>query len=364
MIAYSQVVELAHSVRGMRVLSVYLPGGPPDPAERPAWRLALDDTLHALRHAHAGDSHTDKQSLDQAIAHVERALAAVGPVVRTPGWVAFATPGGIRLAEPLPVPTPLSVSWDLGARLAPLLEPLKEQRPAIVALVESRMARLFRYAEGAVTYLETVRAVTHVEPPEHMGAAPRQHFHTGTRGRTGTDQVQRERLAGRTRMMHGLADRMTELAGSDGWMLFGGAPTAARAAHAALSTHLASRARLMQNLHLRATMHEIAHAAAEGASRLRRDEDLATVRRVLEGLHATGHGVTDHGEVSAALAEHRLDQLLMSRSYMDQHEAEVERLTREAIQQGILVESVAGPGGEFLDQKASGIAGRLRYVPR
>lgn len=359
MIPYSQLIDLVRSLRETRVLSVYRAGAVA--RERAATGRAFDDALTALREAHRDDSPSDREALERAIGHVGRAMAASG---QHPGWVAFATPEGVRLAEALPVPTPLVVLWGSGPRLAPLLEALKEHRPAIIALAESRMARIYRYAEGTATYLETIRAQAHVEPPAHMGGAPRSHFHTGTRGRTGTDQIQRERLAGRERLMRELASRMADLAGADGWLLFGGAPIAAKTAYAAVDERLTPRSRLARDLHLRATPQEIAYAAAKGASLLRRDEDLASVRRLVEELNAAGHGVIGHAGTSAALAEQRLHQLFVSRAFIDTQNAVAERLIRLAIEQGILVEAVAGVAADLLDRVALGVAGRTRYTAR
>lgn len=362
MVTYSRLHNVERTLRDTRVLSVFLPGGPADPAEQPGQPVHLGDALAALREVHANDSHDEREALENAIGLLEHALTSTHRDVRSPGWVAYVTATDVHLAEPLSVRVPLRVSWEIGIQVAPLLEALGAQRPAIVALVESRMARVYRYADGAVTHLETVRAETHIEPPAHMGAAARQGFHTGTRGRTGTDQAQREHLAGRERMLRALAERMIELAAPEAWLLFGGAPTAAKSAYVTLPEHAAPRAMVLRQLHLRATPHEIAQAAAAGVGLLRDTEDLAAVHRILEQLNAAGHGVIGAEETSAALAEHRLDKLIVSRSFVEQQAPAAEQLMHQAFDQRIHIETVGGPGGDLLDRNASGIAGRLRYV--
>ncbi len=152
------------------------------------------------------------------------------------------------------------------------------------------------------------------------------------------------------------------LAGLDGWLLVGGTPVAAREAYAALPARVAARARLVQALHKGATGPEIAAMAATAASSLRRDEDCAAVRRVLEGLGAAGRGVVGPDETFAALAERRVERLFVSLAFLEQRGAEAEIAVREAFAQRIAAEAVAGAGAELLDARAGGIAGELRYV--
>ena len=222
MFTHAQLVTLYRSLRETRVLSVYIDGSATDPAAPRPWRVPLDHALKDLRVWLADSSHDERETFERCVGVLEQELAGFTASVGAPGWVAFISADESCVAHQLPVPVPTLAVWSTGPCLAPYMRVLKETRPVIFTMADARKAEVYRYWLGKLTHVETVRAHHVVESPSHMGASPRQGFHTGTRGETGHDAAQRALLEGRDRMLAEAAHRIAELAGEDAWILLGG----------------------------------------------------------------------------------------------------------------------------------------------
>ncbi|HEX6535251.1 MAG TPA: hypothetical protein VF041_11670 [Gemmatimonadaceae bacterium] len=357
------IVSLEDTLRRERVLSVYVDGCTSDPAARARWRteleMAVDDVRRSLRDA----THEERSAFEDAARALAERLATVRGAIGTPGWVAFATADGIQYAADLPVSVPLRVEWGTGITFAPALHALRENRPAIVAIVDARSARLYRYRDAQVEKVETLRAHAHIEPPLHMGAPPRGGFHTGTRGRTGTDAAERELRTGRARLVRDVAARIARVSEPDGWILLGGTPVARSEALAALPERVSRRARIVPELHSRATLAEITDAAAAAITALRRGEELADVRAVFDRAASNGHGALGFARTRAALAAGAVQRVFLTQRFLEQHPAEAEALVRSGLDERASVEIVSGEGAELLDARAGGIGAALRFAP-
>ena len=151
MLTSVELHRLVQELAGTRVLSVYLDTRVTDPAMRHAWRPTLLTDLREARASITEDGERD--DFDRAAVLLEEAAPAPGGVWGAPGWVAFVTAEGRRhVADLLVQPSPL-VTWRDGPVVSPYLRALKQQRPVVVALVESRAARLYRYAWGELEEL-------------------------------------------------------------------------------------------------------------------------------------------------------------------------------------------------------------------
>jgi hypothetical protein len=239
---------------------------------------------------------------------------------------------------------------------------LKETRPVIVTVADARKAELYRYGLGKLSFVETVRAHHVVEGPSHMGAAPRQGFHTGTRGETGHDAAQRALLEGRDRMIAEAAHRITELAGEEGWILLGGT----RRISARLSQQLAPiaphRVLALTTLDVHSSEAAIAESARAGASTLRDACDANRFADIVERAGAAGLGVTGAVDTRWALDQASVRDLYVTRHYLDEHAADAEDAVRSALDQDASVEEVSGNVADLLD-RLGGIAAGLRFRP-
>src|SRR5688500_17555848 len=189
----AELHQLVQELTATRVLSVYLDTRVTDPAMRHAWRSTLATGLREARARITDDR--DREEFERAAALLDQPFPAPGGAWGAPGWVAFITAEGRRYVADLPVQPPAMVAWRDGPVVPPYLRALKQHRPVIVALVESRSARLHCYAWAK---LETIEELT--APLDQPSGAERI---TGSvtgatsapaaRGAFGTDEAQRRR---------------------------------------------------------------------------------------------------------------------------------------------------------------------------
>lgn len=362
MLTLLELVQLERSYRTGKALTVYLDGRSPDPAQRTAWRRALNHALAEVRDTLHDAPHAEREAFARCVEEMEESLAEHDGALRARGWVGFFPEEGVAHTEALPVDVPLIVAWGDGIRVAPYIRALKQHQPAIVALVDSRMARIHRLAHGVLEEVETLRAHAHVGPATHMGYPPRQGFHTGTRGSTGSDVSDRELRAATADMLRTLADRLTTLAGSDGWILVAGIPEVVGDAMSAMPIRLERRVRRLHNLDVHASRAQIAAAAESGAREARREYDLARVTDLLERHAAGGHGVAGLPLTLEALHEHAVEALYFTGEFLATHAAGAELLVRAAFEQRVRPEYVSGPAATRLDDEAGGVGASLRFV--
>lgn len=362
MLTHSQLVTLYRSLRDEHVLTVYVDGTAADPAIQRAWRLQLDHGLKDVRTWLADSSHEDRESFERCVRLLEGELASFNASVGAPGWVAFITPDGTREAHQLPVAVPTLAVWSTGPCLAPYMRALKEARPVVVAVADARKAELYRYRLARLDRVETVRAYHAVERPSHMGAPPRQGFHSGTRGTAGQDAAQRSLLEGRDRMLVEAVDRIDHLAGSDGWILLGGIRRVVTRLAEQFSAIAPQRVLQLDSLDIHASDAEIADAARAGASALRAASDAKRVADIVDQAGAHGLGVVGPPETRLALGQSCVRELYMTHRYLEDHAADAENAVRAALDQDAAVEEVSGVAAERLDE-LGGMAAGLRFRP-
>ena len=360
MLDYAGLVKLEKSLRNGMVLSVYVDGELQDPAERRRWRMDLRHELDAIAKRLESASHTERESFAACRLALVDQLAGFTGAIGAAGWVGFFGVDGMYHASMLPVEVPTLAVWSAGAVVAPYLRVLKETRPVIVAIVDAKKARLFRYVGGEVTRLATLRAHTLVDEPSHMGAPSKVGFHSGTRGRAGTDAAQRERREGTAHLLGELASALTSEAGADGWIIIGGIPSVADAALQALPDELSLRAQRVE-LDVHATDAQVATCARSAASELRAALDLDRLTRVIHAAERFGPGEIETTEIERALREGRVQELYLSLRYLTDHPDDTEEVVRLAFDSRAVVEEVSGPAGARLDE-VGGLAARLRYV--
>lgn len=360
MLTERELMALERALRGRPVLSVYLDARVADPAARASWRVALDAALDRIAETRHDATHADRAAFERAAEALRGATAPVAGTLGAPGWVAFVTADGVQRADDLPGRVAFGVYYQPGIRLTPAVRALAERRHAVVAVVDSRSARLYRYDGATLEHAGSIHAHAHVEPPSHMGTPPRRSFHTPTRGSTGTDAAEREHRAGRARMMRDVAARLARLAGESGWVLLGGTPGAAREARAALSVRPPERVLVVPALQIASTEAEIAERAAWGATELQQRKQVVEVRALLERL-ASGHGTSHADATHRALDAGAVRRLYVTPGFLERSSDEGETLLRAAIAERAAVEVVTGDAARLLDAEADGVGALLRF---
>jgi hypothetical protein len=346
---------------GTATLTVYVDTRVTDPAMRHAWRPAL---TAALREARASASvASELAAFDRAAEVLEGETRALGGLWGAPGWVAFVTPEGPLYAGDIPVRVPTLAVWRDGPVVSLYLRGLKQQRPAVVVLVDSRSARLFRYAGGTLTAFPSLSLATSEAPT----AAPRSPDHEQRvtpppRGPLDPERVRRRQHALFRRLLPPLSARVATLAGEDGWVLIAGTPEWAALAAATLSTQFVERVLLSESLDRDATDDEIATAARRAASELRAAHGRGQVGRLLERALPRGRAELGVPATQRALHEHAVDLLFLTPDFLRAHDRAAEDAVHAAIAQGADIEVLSGGAAVFLDEVADGIAARLRFA--
>ena len=362
MLNRTQLVELRRALRDERVLTVYLDGSPSDPAVQRSWRVQLDHGVTELRTQLESSPREERMQFEDCVRLLDEALAGGNPAARFPAWAAFITANGVRDAEPLSVSAPTRVLWSTGPCLAPYMRALKESRPVIVVVADARKAAVYQYRLASIELIETIRAHSVMEPPTHMGSPPRQGFHPGTRGTAGRDVTQRTLLEGRDRMLERVVERVTDAAGSDGWILIGGIKRVVARCAERLSSAAPRRVLELPALDVHSTEAEIADAARAGASALRDAHDAERIMEIAERAGADGLGTLGSAATHLALERECVRDLFLTHRYREEQPDAAEEAVRAALDQDASVEEVSGRAAELLDPHG-GIAADLRFRP-
>jgi hypothetical protein len=357
---YPQLIELHRALKYTRVLSVYVDGTERDPANRHVWRARVTHDLDDLRKWLEGSSHAERTEFEKCAVLLGTRLRHFAGNLRAPGWVAFITAHGASEATPLPVPVRTQTVWSTGISMGPYVRALKEARPVVILLTDSASARLYRYHFGQLSLVESLHAHAEVREPTHMGDAPRQGFHSGTRGMTGSDQAQRSRLQGTDRMLRDAAKRAAAMANGDSWIVVGGIPEMSRRAMSMLPAETLGRTTHEESFDIHSSEAEIVGEARAAVSRLRDAADMARIREIADGVMDTGLGTLGPERTRHALDQKRVRALYFTHRFLDEHPAETEDAVRAAAEQGAIAEEVSGSAAAELDRHG-GMAASLRY---
>lgn len=362
MLNQSRLAALSRSLRGKRVLSVYVDGSAADPAMQRAWRLQLEQSLEKIRGWLEDSPADERTSFERSVRYLEDALDGFEPSVGARGWAAFITADGVQDAQAVPAPVPTLATWSNGPCVAPYVRISKQSRPAVVVVADARKADLYRYCAGELDHHETVRAHHAAGHASHMGTATRPHFHTGTRGSTGHDALQRTMLRGRDRMLDEAVERVHELAGANGWIGVGGIKRVVARLAARLGDEAPDRVLSLQSLDVHASAADVTTAAERVASTLRNALDARRIEEIAEQAGAHGLGTLGPDGTRHALELTCVRDLYLTARYREEHAADAESMVREALEQDASVEEVSGSAAGPLDQRG-GIAASLRFRP-
>jgi hypothetical protein len=330
---------------------------------RHSWRAALGAALQPVRNGITDEA--EREEFDRAAAYLEDPWPPIDGVWGMKGWAAFLTADGARYAGSLPVQPPTLAAWRYAPVVAPYLRAFKQHRPVIIALVDSRSARIFRYALGELEELPDMALAVpdgtepgaQERPPAKGGPS-----HPGPRGTLDTEALRKRKEASFNRLATTLAARLVELAGDDGWILVGGTREWARHAGDAIPATHAARVMVSTTLDHNAHEKEIAEAAKHAASELRSAQGHDLVDRILERSCGGGRGASGVPAVQRALQVGAVDLLVVSPHFLNRADIDVEELVRTALARGADIEVLSGTSATELDERSEGVAARLRFA--
>ena len=357
MLERSQLVDLYRANRDKPVLSVYLDSDQHDFAERSRWKVALKNGVSQQR-----QRASDPEQLDRALSHLEEVLEDSGGrgFLSGRGWVGFATPDERLYAAGLPVPMPDLVRWEKGLRVAPYARALKQSRPVVAALIDSRHARVLRYRMGALKERASLEADTFLGDLTDINVQKRAHAHTGVRGKTGHDAAQNFLDVERDRLISRVAEQVRREVDHQGLLVLGGTPRAVGALRKALDL-AEERMSSVSSLSFDLSDAEILHAVEVASSELSAADHERLIERLFEQAGANGSACLGEADTERALQERRVKTLVVSDGMRQRQPDRVDHFHGAAFEQDAEVVEVAhGPATE-LEQRGGGVGAILRY---
>jgi len=363
MLTLSDIHNLLRELSNRKVLSVYIETRVTNPAMRDAWRLSLS---HALRDLAAGIPPDERADFERAKAALDGVVPQLGGTPGADGWTAFVTADGATHAADVPARCPTLVAWRDGPVVAPYMRVLKEFQPVIVALVDSRSARIYRYAWGTLSELPEL-AITideHTIPGTDSGARRSGKAIGAPRSVTGTEEARTRQLAAFKGLATRLSAHLAELAVNGAWIVVGGTREWARMASEALPPHVADHVSIATTLDHDATSLEIMEAAKHAASSLRATRGKALLQSLLDHSGALGRAATGLPGTQRALRASAVDLLLVSPEFVQAEADDAEEIVRAALLQGAEIEVVSGDASSRLNRDSGGVAARLRFAVR
>ena len=360
MITREALTELLESLGKQHVLSVYLRAGSTDPAARRSWRLRLKNRTRDERDRLKREAPDQLRPFNLAVAHVEDALKAFPGFLPEHGWVGFATPAGLHLAEALSVPSPELLAWEIGPRLAPYVRNLKLSRPVVVVLIDSRRARLLRSVNGEVVEIDTFSGRYQMHDVSE-GMQKVASTTTGVRGETKTDAAARSLRVEMERMWTRVVDAVVELAGRDSYVVLGGPTGRIGAFRVSLDEELHARSVEIPGLHLDSSPSEVEGALRAAATDLTAGRQEEFLENLIQEAGGGSHASLGWKATVAHLERGAVGTLLLSRDFLAREPRDAERLVRLALHNGARIEEVGGDPGARLEREAGGVGAQLRF---
>lgn len=360
MLAPEQLVDLYKQHRKDSVLSIYLDADQHDFAERGKWRIALKTAVSQER-----DRAQDAKRFDRALEHLQQPLDENdGGFLSGRGWVGFSTPDGLLHSESLPVPMPNLVRWEDGLRVAPYARALKQARPVVAVVIDSRKARILRYRMGLLSQRDFLEADTYLGDLTDVHVAKVASTHSGIRGKTGTDaaqnflDVERDRLVGR------VAQEVRDEVGKTGLLILGGADRTVDALKKELGAFAGERRQVLSSLSFDMSDTELRESVESAASEISQTLQREILRRVVEETRSDGDGCLGEEDTERALSEGRVDTLLIADSFRERDPDRADHFEGAAFEHGAKVIELSREAGSELQREGGGVGALLRYRVR
>lgn len=361
MLTSQTLATLERALQSELVLTVYLTGAARDPAERYRWQRELEPRLRDIAHTLAAKAPEEQAAFDACVEALHHEIATVSGPLGTPGWVAIVTKDGVQHTATLPMAMDAVVTWQEGPDTVPYLRALRQQVPVLLVMADSRHGEVARLANGTLTVLESLEADTEVDVGTHMGDMPKQGFHVGKRGVTGTDAAQRSLRDATDHLLRDLAARVTRHAQSDDWIVLGGNSHLLPKLGTLLPTSLVTRMEIAPALDMSSTLAERIKAATATALHLRGAWEVERVIAIENDAASHARGVVGPVETHQALERAQVLDLVVTDRFVQEHPAHARRLVRSAFAQGAQVIEVEGEARVRLDTHG-GVGAALRFT--
>lgn len=358
MSAWPRLSEFLAAHGDALTLSVYLEPAPADPAGSRAVALRLRDALDALRAQVADGTAEERQRLEDSIEAFVDAVPSAEHRSRRQGWAFFRTVNGAQLIIETPATVETSAAWDVGPRVVPFLR-AAEPDSALVVQIDREHARIGMLHDGSVDVIVDIDADPVSDVGPHMGAGPAPGFHSGTHGRTGADEAQRQRREATERLLATSVRRVATLAEDALPVVVGGAATMSKRLVGALPKALADRTALAATLRM-GDADKALPEIVESLQSLRRREQAAHIAELKDAAAAHGRAALGMAKAQRAAEVGAIAELIFTDAAWRAHPAEIEALVHRAISGGA---SVAWTSASDADtDQLDGVVAGLRFT--
>jgi hypothetical protein len=359
MSAWNTLLSFTRAHQHELTLSVYIAASPADPSARQSWLVVLRHQLDRIRDELANRSAEEQAVFGRCVGRLFAKLPAQGTMPRDTAWAFFVAAGGAELQLSPPAGVETSASFGLGTQLVPFLR-VAEPETALVVQVDRQAARLTPFREGTfgTPVLLEAEGIDEVGPV--MSAAPKVGFHSGTRGRAGADEAQRQRREATERLHGTLIRRIGAMADANMPVVIGGMPESAAHVLEALPRALAARAVLAPELRMGAPEQgeALVHAALHTLRARQQHERIHALR---EMAHANGRAAVGLEVTREAAARGAIAELIFSDRAWRQHPAELEELVHMVLADGADVQWAEPAAVGLMDGPVDGIIAGLRF---
>jgi hypothetical protein len=360
MLNRDDIAQLHRELQDQQVLSVYLKGGAKDFAERKAWRIRLEHAVSEIRRGLTDAPSDFRDSFDGAFQQIQNAVASFD-FLPDRGWVGFAVSDRLIFGNATRVPMPDVVRWEVGARIAPYVRALKQDRLVVGLLVDSRKGRVFEYRDGHMQESDDLLGDIFAGDLTDVNVSRRATSYSGVRGETGVDAGQRVLAVEAERLLKRLVEVVVPRVGTKGVLVVGGVPESVRD----FVAHLPPAVRERTIERTAATLDMSAPEAVEmiegAASELSRRIQDGLLQEVVDQARSGGKGALGGEAVELALQQGRVDTLLLSRTFIQREPDLADRLVNAAFDFHGEIEELSAEGADRLDAEGGGVAARLRY---
>lgn len=355
--------ELAALYRGYRdqhVLSVYLDASQTDPALRSAWHTRFRDGLREVRRdllAAGGDV----GAFDAAAERLSDALGDPEAFLQGRGWVGFATSGETLGTEGVPVPMPNLIRWEPGIRVAPYLRALKQARPIVAVVADSRRARLHRYVDGTFEEVADLQAESDFGDLSEGTSSKRAQTGSGVRGTTGRDKSRSLKGVETQRLVERVAQSVASEAGDEGVVVLGGTGPVVAQIRKSLEGSLADRSIVRPKLSFDLGSADLRAEVEDAASEMSRQQQGELLDRVFDLALSGGDACLGLDETIRAIREGRVRTLVVSDELRRSDPDRTDHLIGSAFNAGAAAVEVSGDSVRRLDEEGEGVAALLHY---
>lgn len=357
----TQYLDFIREHQQTPVLSVYLEGGLSDPAAMRAWLVMLREAVATERKRIEALSAFERATFEDAVGRLYEALPSHDVVHGVGAWCYLGAANGDALSTLLPMPVATSVTWQAGVVILPFLAAQRSDRVFVMQLDHDAM-RLHQYVNGELQTLEELKATIGVGAGDHMGDAPGVGYHTGTRGSTLTDQLQRRKSDARSRLTGAAHQRITTLMQTPSLLVIGGASGVVSHFVAELPEAIGDRVIVAEDLRMHTPPSEIVQLTREATEELLAERQVRWFAQLREQAYADQHAALGPRAAQRATTTGAVEQLLLTEDYRRAHPIEAETMAVETLLHGGTVTLASPTVADEMDRDAGGVAARLRYA--